>query len=297
LAASFGAGDARAPNARRNGEQRYADGASSESGRLPASGPQNVDVWVEGTYAQFDTNVGDGDFYMLSAGIDYLKNEDVLIGIGAQLDWTDMSGPVASSSISGQGYLVGPYMTARLSEGLYFDGHIAIGRSSNEVSPFGVYEDEVNAERTYLSAALIGDIKSGPWTVRPEGRVTFFREEMDSYVDGIGVTIPSMEVSTGEFEFSPTVRYRYDLEDDATFTPFASIEGIWTFEHEDTAAFALGSDAFIDNGVRGRVEAGFDFVRPAGMQLSGLGFYDGLGADDFASWGAQLRVSWSFEPD
>jgi hypothetical protein len=120
---------------------------------------------------------------------------------------------------------------------------------------------------------------------------------MDSYVDGIGVTIPSTEVSMGEFEFSPTVRYRYELADDAVFTPFASVEGIWTFEHEDTAAFALGPEAFIDNGVRGRVEAGFDFVRPGGMRLSGLSFYDGVGEDDFTSWGAQLRVSWSFEPD
>jgi hypothetical protein len=101
----------------------------------------------------------------------------------------------------------------------------------------------------------------------------------------------------GEFEFSPTVRYRYELADDAVFTPFASVEGIWTFEHEDTAAYALVPEAFIVNGVRGRVEAGFDFVRPGGMRLSGLSFYDGVGEDDFTSWGAQLRVSWSFVPD
>ena len=104
-------------------------------------------------------------------------------------------------------------------------------------------------------------------------------------------------MATGEFEFSPTVRYRYELEDDAVFTPFASVEGIWTFEHQDTAAFALGPEAFIDNGVRGRFEAGFDYVRPSGMRIAGAGFYDGVGEDDFASWGAQVRVSWSFEPD
>ena len=174
----------RAPNARRGGASGYPAlraGCISVGPRpLAGLGPQNVDVWVEGAYAQFDTNVGDGDFYMLSGGIDYLADENLLIGFGAQLDWTEMSGPIADSSISGQGYLIGPYMTARLREGLYFDGHIAIGRSSNEISPFGVYEDEVDAERTYLSGALIGDIRSGPWTLRPEGRLTFFREEMDS---------------------------------------------------------------------------------------------------------------------
>ena len=296
LASGFGAGSTRAPDAQRGGEG-YPGATNSESARLPDSGPQAIDVWVEGTYAQFDTNVGDGDFYMMSAGIDYVNDHNMLFGFAAQVDWTDMSGPVAGSSMSGQGYLVGPYLTARLADGLYFDGHIAIGRSKNEVSPFGVYEDEVDAERTYLSGALIGDIRNGPWTLRPEGRVTFFREEMDSYVDGIGVTIPSIEVSTGEFEFSPTVRYRYELDDESVFTPFASVEGIWTFESSNTAAFALGSDAFIDNGVRGRVEAGFDFVRPSGMRFSGAGFYDGVGEDDFSSWGAQLRVSWSFEPE
>ncbi len=301
LAASFGAGQARAPHAanRRGEEGTYVGAAptASAAGELPDVGAQRVDFWVEGTYAQFDTNIGDGDFYMLSAGVDWLTQDFLLFGFGAQMDWTDMEGATPGSAISGQGYLVGPYMTAKLREGLYFDSHIAIGRSINDVSPFGVYEDEVDAERTYLSAALIGDIRNGAWTFRPEGRVTYFREETDSYVDSIGVTIPSIEVKTGSFEFSPTVRYRYELANESVFTPFASLEGIWTFEHEDTAAFALGSDAFIENGVRGRIEAGFDFVRPSGMRMSGLGFYDGLGQDDFASWGAQVRLSWSFEPD
>jgi hypothetical protein len=105
-------------------------------------------------------------------------------------------------------------------------------------------------------------------------------------------------VETVTFEFSPTGRYRYVLESDSVFEPFATVEGIWTFSQKNTAAFALGNDAFLEEGLRGRLRAGVDVVQPSGIQIQASGFYDGIGtSEEFASWGAQLRLSWSFDPN
>lgn len=265
----------------------------SANGDIPNASDARFDIWVEGAYAQFDTSEGDGDFYMLSAGADWIASDRLLIGLGVQVDMTDMTGALAGSSIQGTGYLAGPYLTARLRDGLYFDGHIAFGQSFNQVSPFGVYEDDVDAERGFISAALIGDVREGNWTFRPEGRLSYFREETEAYIDSLSVAIPSLEVETGSFTFSPAIRYRYDLAQGGSFEPFASLESIWTFDQSNTAAFALGNGGFIDTGLRGRFEAGFDFVRASGMRLNTTGFYDGIGTDDFSSWGAQLRLSWT----
>lgn len=272
--------------------------AVTESGTRspPEDGASPFDVWVEGSYAEFETSLGEGDFSMLSIGADWVTRDSVLIGVSVQFDRTDMTGELPGSSISGTGYLFGPYVTAQLSDRLFFDGQAAIGRSSNEISPYGTYEDKVNADRMYLSGALIGDFEAGPWTFRPEGRVTYFREEMEAYVDSLAVAIPAIEVAIGEFEFSPTVSYTFTNDDDSVFRPYASLDGIWTFSQENGAAFALGADPAVDEGVRGRVEGGFDYAQAGGMQMSLSGFYDGIGDADLTSWGARFRVAWSFEP-
>jgi len=273
------------------GETGPTAGANSS---LPGSANSSFDLWLEGTYAQFDTSVGSGDFYMMSGGADWIANTNLLIGFGLQVDWTDMTGPLANSSIQGTGYLAGPYVTARLREGLFFDGHVAWGQSFNQVSPFGVYEDDVDAERGYLSAALIGDVREGNWTFRPEGRISYFREETEAYIDSLSVAIPSLEVETGTVTFSPMIRYRHTLASDSTLEPYFALETIYTFRQRNSAAFALGNSAFIGEGARGRFEGGFDFTQPGGMSLGAMGFYDGIGEDDFSSWGAQLRMAWSF---
>ena len=279
-----------------------AEGASeARGGKGPAPEPrpnqQRYDLWVEGRYARFDTSLGDGDFYILHAGADVIAHQNLLLGFGVQFDWMESDGVGPSDgTVSGAGFMAGPYMTARLSERLFFDGQFAFGGSSNEVSPFGTYEDEVNAGRVFATSALIGDFEFGAWTFRPEGRVSYFQESTDPYIDGLGVPIPSIDVETGVAEFSPSVSYRVEFADTSVFEPYASVEGIWTFEQSNSAPLVLGSNDFMSEGVRGRVEGGFRYLTAGGVQFAASSFYDGFGSEDFSSWGAELRLSWSFDP-
>lgn len=251
------------------------------------------DIWAEGKLARFDAAGGDGRFGILHAGMDYLATPRLLIGIGAQVDWTDMDG-TGDSSMNGTGYLVGPYMTTRLTDRIFFDARAAWGRSSNTVSPFGTYTDKLDATRWLVSGALIGRFDIEHWRIEPTARLSYFEEESESYQDSLGFNVPAIEVATGTFEFGPRISYRIEVSEETMLEPFASLEGIWTFKQDNTATVVSESPGLAETGLRGRGEVGFALSGKAGSSLSASAFYDGIGSVEFESWGATLRLSHAF---
>ncbi|MDR7224981.1 IPT/TIG domain-containing protein [Aminobacter aminovorans] len=251
------------------------------------------DFWVEGKLARFNAYGADGRFGILHAGADYLVTPRILIGLGLQLDWTDMEAD-DGATIEGTGYLLGPYVTARLTENLFLDARAAWGQSSNTASPFGTYEDDLDGTRWLVSAALIGQYDIDRWRVAPTARLTYFEEGTKAYTDGLGLPIPEIEIATGTFEFGPKISYRMELESGMSFEPFMSLEGIWTFEQKNTGTSATSSPGLADTGLRGRGEVGFSLSGGHVGSWSASAFYDGVGDDDFESWGGRLRFNKSF---
>lgn len=251
------------------------------------------DIWIEGKLARFSADGGDGRFGILHAGVDYLVTPRILVGLGAQLDWTDMDGSGAST-ISGTGYLVGPYVTARLTDNLFLDGRAAWGQSANDVSPFGTYTDKLDATRWLVSLALIGQYDIDRWRLSPKAKLAYFEEETEPYLDSLGLDIPSISIATGTLEFGPTLSYRMELDNGMSFEPFATLEGIWTFKQENTATAATSSPGLGETGLRGRGEIGFTLSGQSASSLSSAIFYDGVGDDDFQSWGGRLRFNRRF---
>jgi hypothetical protein len=274
--------------------------ASGAARNRNAAGTETVDpmqnrfdIWVEGTLARFDSQGGDGTFGIIHAGMDYLLTPDVLAGIGVQVDWADQDGANASE-IGGTGYMVGPYLTARLSPQFYVDARAAWGQSFNQVKPFGTYEDKFDTDRWLATAALIGDFSVDTWKIRPELRLSWFKETSESYVDTLNVAIPSIDVETGTLEFGPTFSTALTLGEFLSFEPYVTIEGIWTFMQKNTATSFTEQPGLEDEGLRGRIEVGADLAHANGASLSGSLFYDGIGASDFSAWGGRLRIGKQF---
>lgn len=270
-----------------------------ETGQAPATGEATdpmatpFDIWIQGKIARFDANKGDGRFGIMHAGVDYLVTPRILVGLGAQLDWTDMDG-ANDSTISGTGYLVGPYVTARLTDNLFLDGRAAWGQSTNDVSPFGTYTDKLDATRWLVSLALIGQYDIDRWRITPKAKLAYFEEETEAYVDGLGLDIPAISISTGTLEFGPSLSYRMELANGMLFEPFATLEGIWTFRQENSATAATSTPGLGETGLRGRGELGVRLAGQSASSLSSSIFYDGLGNDDFQSWGGKLRFNHRF---
>ena len=123
----------------------------------------------------------------------------------------------------------------------------------------------------------------------------YFQEETDAYIDSLSVLIPSVEVSVGELTFGPTFTYTLQPADGGVTSMFFGIDGIWTFDSENTATTASpGAVGLADTGLRARAEAGLSANFDDGFSFSTSAFYDGIGNDDFSAWGGKVRVSKQF---
>ncbi len=253
---------------------------------------QRFDIWVEGRFARFDAAGGEGTFGILHFGADYLVTPNLLLGVGLQFDWL-REDTILGGDIDGQGYLAGPYLTARLSENLYLDLRAAWGTADTDVSPFGTYVDTVESDRSLITGALIGDYRSGAWTIRPEARLTWYREETDAYTDSLNVAIPAIRVETGYLEFGPEFGYVVELADGASLRPNLTLQGVWTFAQDNTAAVPSNAPGLADTGLRGRAELGLAY-QSAGFSLAIATYYDGIGDNDFEAWGGRIKFSIGF---
>ena len=255
---------------------------------------RRFDVWAEGKYTAFSATGGKGRFAIVHAGADYLVNRNLLLGFGLQGDWTAMDAS-NGGRVSGYGFMAGPYATARFAEGFYGDARIAWGQSFNKVSPFATYTDPVRTSRWLASAALIGETDWNNIGIRPELRLSWFRERSKAYVDSLGVAIPAVTVETGTLEFGPTFTLQtFELDFGMLLTPHLTLEGIWTFAQTNTATTASNQPGLGRTGVRGRIEAGLSLAGKDGASMTVSAFHDGLGNSDFSAWGGKLNLSKPF---
>ena len=248
------------------------------------------DLWVEARLARYEIDSQKGHFGIIHAGADYLATANLLVGIGGQVDLTDQD-VTGGGEIGGVGWMAGPYLTARLSELIYFDARAAAGRSYNKISPFGTYTDSFDADRWLVTAALFGNFDFDALNVRPEVRLSYFDEKSESYTDQLGAFIPEQHIRIGELEFGPKFTWTNQLEDGTLLKPFFALEGIWTFEASANEDSVNQGEFVTEEGLRGRVKAGMDLIKPGLGEFSTEISYDGIGDDDFEAWSGKVWLT------
>lgn len=266
---------------------RMAHGSTKDAEYVPN---HRFDAWFEGHYKEFNAGTAnEGSFSTFYFGADYLISPDVLVGAMVSFDNMTDANTAANSSASGNGWMVGPYLTARLAPNLYFDGRIAAGRSQNDVSPFNTYTDQFNTTRWLASATLSGDFQSGDWTIRPEASLSYFNETQESYVDAVGSTIPSQTIELGQITIGPTFETSFVGQDGATYSPYVGINLLRNIGSTSGVTLTDASSASTD-GWRGRISAGMSVAGQNGHSVNVGVSYDGLGRDDFGAWGVSFGV-------
>lgn len=267
-------------------EGEAAGGGTFLASSNPAARTSPYDFWIEAAHAKFSAGNMDGDFNIIHMGVDRLVNPDLLIGLGLQFDNARLSG--AGAEISGNGFMIGPYLTKRIQDNLYFDARVAWGRSSNDVSPFGTYTDTVNAERWLATAALVGDFQVGELTVQPEARLSWFEETTDAYRDSNGIRVAPVTTSFGSFEVGPTFSRSYNVGSGGTLTANLSAKSIWTYDFSNG-----GVAASTTRGHSGRIEIGLDYSNDDNLLINGSVFVDG-GGRDWDSLGVTVGLDYTF---
>ena len=246
-----------------------------------------VDVWAEGTYSSYGGERS-GRFGMLTIGTDYVFNPNFLIGFYGQYDNSKQTSGV---SIKGQGWMIGPYATARLGENVFWQGKAAWGKSSNDIEATGT--GSFDSTRWLASSALVGrwQFENGI-SFSPALSFIYFEDKADSYVDSLGGAIPGVTTKLGQLKLSPEIAYGFELGDGTWVEPGFSPELLWNFAstHMDGLG-SLNSDAAGPEGLRGRVKAGLTIRTPAGINFAGSASYDGIGSSGYHSVTGQAQVS------
>ncbi|MFO1171903.1 MAG: autotransporter domain-containing protein [Hyphomicrobiaceae bacterium] len=254
---------------------------------------QSFDIWTEGHYHHFEDDAGNADtfghFGVVYLGGDYLVSDAFLIGALVQFDWTEERSRVTGSTVDGTGWMAGPYASLRLTPNVFLDGRLAWGQSDNGVDPFGgVYKDSFETERWLANLNLKGNWVYNSIRITPGVGYTYFDEEQKAYTDSNGVLIPGQTLTVNRLEFGPEFGTRWVMPDGTTFEPHISIKGLWDVGGElDTAVAGVAAG---HEELRGKIEGGFVADTAYGPSL-GLTFsYDGIGDEDFASYGGQMYL-------
>ena len=259
------------------------------------------DIWVEGSFNSYsDPDEDDdrkGQFGIVHTGVDYRISQDVLLGILASVDWTKEKTDVVDGEVDGTGWMVGPYMSARLSEHIYFDARIGWGRSDNSArqSIMGFeYEGDFKTERWLARATLAGAWNFDNLVLSPEISVAYIEDKQDAYdVNGNGgtVAVDGQTISVGRLSIAQEIGYRYELET-ASLLPYLRAGLHWDFDQAET--FVLLDDRVALDELRGPGEIGIRVQSDSGVN-GNLGVtYDGLFSNNLQAFGVKGEIAVQF---
>lgn len=245
--------------------------------------PAPFDIWFEGTLGLYASDSGAGSFGVAYLGADYLVSPDLLVGALFQLDQVGFDASTGDASAEGTGWMIGPYVTGRLGDSLYFDVRAAAGRSTNSLSPYGTYTDEVDASRWLVDASISGQWSDGTWTFEPAARLSYFEETSDEYTDSLGIYVPSVTSGTGQLALGPALSYRFVTDGEVEVVTGARLDGVLDFSVEDSSP--------VYDGAHAELEASIDLSLPGGARLGASVDVGGFGEGDFRFLSGTVSVS------
>ena len=213
---------------------------------------EGLDIWAEASYNRYNLEEGHGDFAVVYLGADYLFGGGILAGVEGQVDWNQYDDGL-NSSTKNLGFMVGPYVTAKLLDELYVEAQGSWGQGFNSVNSIGVSEDDYESTRWRVSGAVIGNFEFSDVTVNPEVRVSYYEEETDSFVNSFGNSVPSVKYTTGQVDFGPRISQTTDYGRGSHLRTNFSLSGVWTFEDSNTGVQDAGSEVGLTGRVGGRV--------------------------------------------
>ncbi|WP_168879747.1 putative Ig domain-containing protein [Rhizobium sp. P28RR-XV] len=197
-----------------------------------ASAPFNV--WVGGAFlAHDDKNKNDstskwGSFAMINMGADYLISERALIGLSLHYD--RMTDPTdEDAELTGNGWLAGPYASLEVGKGVFWNGSLRYGGSSNTIDT-QFWDGNFTTTRWMADTSI-----EGQWnldedtTISPKLRAIYFSEKVDDYTvknnSGDAITIDGFNEDQFRVSLGAEIARSFVLENDTKLTPKLGLTG------------------------------------------------------------------------
>lgn len=254
-----------------------------------ASAPLPFNAWIDGTATLHlrSDNAEDhwGKFALVSVGADYLVNDRLLVGVALHADFMDDRSD--TSSTSGSGILVGPYLSTEIGDGVFLDAGVFYGRSWNQVST-DIFGGDFQSQRLVVNAKLEGAWALGKGlTFQPNATAFYLHETVDEYsvsnaideaITLAGFTSDQLRLSAGGvFEFETQVG------DALTLKPYVGA----------SLGLSAVSGAAAPGGVFGTLTGGFTLFGDGDWSV-GAGLDLGLEASGFKTATGKGRLQVNF---
>lgn len=280
--------------------EKYVASFSANSGSTPQGQGYGADdnsanpfnFWIDGAILRSKEAGQKQDFAVTHFGAGYRANEDLIYGLMAQVDYAkEVNG---SASVRGTGWLIGPYLAAKLRDNLIFDGRVAYGQSVNKVSPIGTYIDQFDTTRFLIRGQVTGDYQHNDWTIAPNFGFSYIHEVQEAYTDSLSTLIPEATVELGQITFGTNFKTEIIEDNGMVYTPSFGIKGLWNFQDTgflDVATNTVRTDLIGD--LSARIDLGLKIadgdLTSGGRTFDINAFYDGIGASNYEAYGASAK--------
>jgi outer membrane autotransporter protein len=167
--------------------------ASTGSHVAGQGGQRRWGLWLNGAYSDIDYDKSnlkfDGDSYSVGFGLDYMVMDNVVIGISAAYEDTDLDLQSAQGKFDRDGWTVGPYLAIRL--GQYFTLSGALGFSWLDAkSSSGVGgREKYDTDRWYATTNLAFNYPAGNWRLGANVGYLYIDEEDDAHTTSNGFSV------------------------------------------------------------------------------------------------------------
>ncbi|MGY5799753.1 putative Ig domain-containing protein, partial [Rhizobium sp. LEGMi12c] len=197
-----------------------------------ASAPFNV--WIGGAFLAHDDKNRNGStskwgsFAMINLGADYLISEHALIGLSFHYD--RMTDPTdEDAELTGNGWLAGPYASLEIGRGVFWNGSLRYGGSSNTINT-QFWDGNFKTTRWMADTSI-----EGQWnldedtTISPKLRAIYFSEKVDDYTvknsSGDAIAIDGFNEDQFRISLGAEIARSFVLESGTKLTPKLGLTG------------------------------------------------------------------------
>jgi len=240
-------------------------------------------IWAQATGSWANDSDSSSRYVLAALGSHQAIHENLLVG--AMLQFDSLTEDTGVGSVSGAGWMIGPYFVAKsATQPLYFEGRLLYGETNNSISPFGTYEDSFDTTRMLAQVKIAGELTFGSTTLTPFLDASYTTDDQHSYLDNLGNLVPEQGIAIGQIEIGTDFSHMLPV-DSGELELFGGVSGIWS--HSSGSGFASTVTPDYEGG-RARIELGINRTMSAGQRFTATTYYDGIGASRFESFGLRL---------
>lgn len=245
--------------------------------------PGIVDFWVEGRYEPLVSASGDGQLGVVYLGSDYKLGPDIMIGALAQFDRMDDPTGAGLAEDTASGWMVGPYVSVRFGQGVFFDGRAAWGTTDTGIA--GIAGETLSAERRLVTGKLRGERALGSWTFAPSIGLSYIEDKTAELTPAeAGAALPAGQ---GRIEVLPEVKRRFQVNDETYVEPRAAVGAFMGLD--DLAK--INPTVTPDEELHMKAEAGVAVGVKEGVNVEAKGGVESSGTTEPDNWSGRLQLN------